>query len=162
MFAVIFAVMNDIDRQICEIVQTEGRISASDLAQRLGLPISTANDRLRRLTANGTIRGWRADIDPRRVGADLCAFVLIDMRHEGEAEAVKAISAHAEVQEFHHVSGPHSYLAKLRVADMAALQAFLTDAIKPQTAVTATETLFAMDTVKETAALRIAPEEDAG
>ncbi|SLN71435.1 Leucine-responsive regulatory protein [Roseivivax jejudonensis] len=149
--------MKDIDRKICEIIQVEGRLSASDLAQRLKLPASTANDRVRRLVANGSILGWRAELDPRRVGAGLCVFVLIDMSHEGEDKAVRAIAAHAEVQELHHISGPHSYLAKLRVGDMAALQEFLTNVIKPQAAVSATETVFAMRTVKETAALHISP-----
>jgi len=147
--------MDKIDRRICEIVQDDGRLSMAALAERLGLPLSTTADRLKRLQAGGAIRGWQARLDPAAFDAALCAFVFVDMRHEGEAEAVGALSARPEVQEIHHVSGPHSYLVKLRVSDMAAVQAFLADVLKPLAAVTGTETVFALATVKETGAVPV-------
>ncbi|MCB1336937.1 MAG: Lrp/AsnC family transcriptional regulator [Maritimibacter sp.] len=147
--------MDDIDRRICDLVQGDGRRTAAGIAEAVGLPLSTAADRLKRLQATGAIRGWQAVLDPALLGAGLCAFVLVDMRFDGEAEAVDALRAHPEVQELHHISGPHSYLMKLRLADMAAMQAFLAEAVKPLAAVTRTETIFALDTVKETAALAI-------
>ena len=94
-------------------------------------------------------------LDPTALGAGLCAFVLVDMAFDGETEATAALAAHPEVQELHHVSGPHSYLMKLRLADMPALQAFLADVVKPLAAVTRTETILALDTVKETAAIAV-------
>ena len=72
-------------------------------------------------------------------------------------DTVAALAACPEVQEIHHVSGPHSYLMKLRLADMAALQAFLTGVVKPLGAVMRTETILALDTVKETTAIAITP-----
>ena len=55
-----------------------------------------------------------------------------------------------EVQECHHVTGQHSYLLKLRVADTRALQTFLQDKLKPLSGITGSETLVVLDTVKET------------
>jgi len=149
--------MDSIDRKICALVQADGKTSTASIAAAVGLPLSTAADRLKRLHAAGTIRGWQALLDPAALGAGLCAFVLIDMSFAGEAEAVAALAARAEVQELHHISGAHSYLAKLRLADMAAMQAFLAEVVKPLAAVTRTETIFALDTVKETAAIPVAP-----
>lgn len=154
--------MDDTDRKICEVIQERGRVSSAALAELLGLPVSTAHDRLRRLEASGVILAWRAALDPMRIGAGLCAFMLIDMGYEGEAEAVAALRARPELMELHHVSGRHSYLAKIRVADMAAAQAFLDAVVKPLRAVQRTETIFAMETLKETSAAQIAPAADAG
>ena len=147
--------MDDIDREICRLVQDDGKRPTASIADAVGLPLSTTADRLKRLQAAGTILGWHASLDPAAVDAGLCAFVLVDMGFNGEAEAARALAAQPEVQELHHISGPHSYLMKLRLADMAALQAFLADVVKPLAAVTRTETILALDTVKETAAVRV-------
>ncbi|WP_170336893.1 Lrp/AsnC ligand binding domain-containing protein [Ruegeria arenilitoris] len=60
----------------------------------------------------------------------------------------------------HHISGGHSYLLQLRVKDMNAVQDFLAEVVKPFTAVTHTETIFALKTHKETAPVRVAPRSD--
>lgn len=147
--------MDNIDRNICGILQGAGRTSSAELAEAVGLSLSAANDRVRRLAASGAIAGWQARLDPQAFGLGLCAFVLIDMAFEGEAEAVATLKAYPEVQELHHISGPHSYLMKLRVADTRALQAFLTTAVKPLAAVVRTESIITLDTAKETAAILI-------
>jgi Lrp/AsnC family leucine-responsive transcriptional regulator len=150
--------MDDIDRKICRLVQQDGKVSTATLAEAVGLPLSTAADRLRRLAAAGVIRGWEARLDAARVGVPLCAFVLVDMDYEGEADAAAALAARPEVLELHHVSGAHSYLMKLRLIDMAAAQRFLAEVVKPLAAVNRTETIFALDTVKETLALPLGPD----
>lgn len=148
--------MDEIDRMICDTVQRDGKLSSAGLARAVGLPVSTANDRLRRLEAQGVIAAWRAVLDPMRVGAGLCAFVLVDMAHDGEADAVAALRARAEVMELHHVSGAHSYLLKLRVRAMPDVQRFLADVLKPLAAVQRTETIFALETLKETSEVCVA------
>lgn len=152
--------MDKVDRRICEIVQRDGRASSATIAEYVAVPTSTANDRLRRLAANETIQRWQAVLNPDHIGAGLAAFVLIDMTHDGEAEAVETLCARPEIMELHHISGAHSYLAKVRVQDMLAMQRFLADVIKPLKAIHHTETTFAMKTLKETSAMMIAGLED--
>ena len=147
--------MDSIDRKICEILQVQGRASNAEIAQSVGLSLSAASERVRRLSASGAITGWQARLSPQAFGVGLCAFVLLDLSYEGEAQAVTALSAHPEVQELHHISGPHSYLMKLRVADTRALQAFLSEVVKPLPAVLRTESIITLDTAKETAAIAI-------
>ncbi|WP_161470942.1 Lrp/AsnC family transcriptional regulator [Tropicimonas marinistellae] len=151
--------MDDTDRKICEILQAQGRASSAELAAAVGLSVSSANERVRRLVAQGVISQWQAVLDREAAGAALCAFVLIDMDFDGEAEAAAELTARPEVLELHHISGAHSYLMKLRLPDTAALQRFLQDVVKPLRAVRRTETMISLDTQKETAAVRIlAPE----
>lgn len=147
--------MDELDRKICSQLQENGRRSSAELAQAVGLSVSAANDRVRRLNTAGVIAGWQARLDPQSFGLGLCAFVLIDMRFEGEADAVAALTACDEVQELHHISGPHSYLMKLRVADTRGLQDFLTRVVKPLPAIVRTESIITLDTAKETAAIAI-------
>lgn len=151
--------MDEIDRKICGLVQKDGRRSSAEIAEAVGVSVSTANERVRRLAASGVISAWRGVLDPVRVGAGLCGYVLIDMSFDGEAEAAEALAARPEVLELHHISGPHSYLAKVRVADTRAMQKFLQDVLKPLKAVQRTETIFTLDTVKETTEVLITPPE---
>ncbi len=151
------------DRKIAGLVQRKGRSSSAEIAEAVGLSVSTANERVRRLQARGVITAWRAVLDPKRAGAGLCGFVFLDMDYDGEAEAKAALTRCPEVQELHHVSGARSYLMKLRLADTDAMQAFLQDRVKPLKAVTRTETLFVLETVKETTEVLIAePSGDRG
>ncbi|WP_372885196.1 Lrp/AsnC family transcriptional regulator [Shimia sp.] len=147
--------MDEIDRKICEILQGAGRASSAEIATKVGVSVSTAHERVRRMVAEGGILGWAARLDPERAGAGLCCFVLVDMAYDGEAEACAALAAHDEVMELHHISGAHSYMMKLRLRDTRALQDFLTEHVKPLAAVLRTESMISLEALKESAALRI-------
>ncbi|MDV7141948.1 Lrp/AsnC family transcriptional regulator [Tropicimonas sp. TH_r6] len=147
--------MDRIDRKICSLLQVNGRASSAELAEEVGLSVSSANERVRRLVAQGIVTGWQARLDPEAVGAALCALVLIDMEYSGEAEACAALIARPEVMELHHVSGPHSYLMKIRVKDSRNLQAFLQEVLKPLPAIRRTETLVSLEALKESGAIPI-------
>ncbi len=149
--------MDDIDRNICGIVQRDGRVSSAEIAEAVGVSVSTANERVRRLVSTGVVAAWRGVLDPVHVGAGLCGFMLLDMAFEGEEEAIDILKQQPEIQELHHISGAHSYLAKIRVADTAALQDFLQNIVKPLVAVQRTQTNLVLDTIKETTEMVIAP-----
>ncbi|NDR56543.1 Lrp/AsnC family transcriptional regulator [Aliiruegeria sabulilitoris] len=148
--------MDDIDRKICGLLQGNARASSAELAEAVGLSVSSAHERVRRLVSQGVVIGWQARLEPDAVGAGLCALVFIDMDYEGEPEACAALVARPEVMELHHVSGAHSYLMKIRVRDSRSLQAFLQEVLKPLPAVRRTETLLSLEALKETTAMPIA------
>lgn len=142
------------DKKIAEILQVNGRASSAEIAEAIGVSVSTANERVRRLAKDGVVTEWRAVLDPDKVGAPLCAFVLLDLAYEGEEEACDALVVCPEVQELHHISGRRSYLMKLRLSDVAALQTFLHDKVKPLNAVMKTETIISLQPLKETSVLK--------
>ncbi len=147
--------MDAIDRKIATLLQADGRASNAEIAEHVGVSVSTAHERVRKMATSGEIKAWRAVLDPAAVGAGLCVFVLVDMQYEGEEDACAALVACPEVQELHHISGPHSYLMKLRLRDTPALQAFLQEVVKPLPAVMRTETLLSLSTLKETSAVKL-------
>lgn len=150
--------MDEIDRKIAEALQADGRASSTDIAALVGVSVSTANERVRRLVSNGTIKEWRGVLNPEKVGAALCVFVFLDLAYDGETEACQALRNCPEVLELHHISGQHSYLMKVRVRDTGALQGFLKSHVKPLRAVQRTETILSLDALKETTTVKMSPD----
>ncbi len=148
--------MDKIDRKICEILQKDGRASSAEIAAAVGVSTSTANDRVRRLASTNIVKGWHGQLDAEKAGAGLCAFILIDMAYDGEAEACQLIAGRPEVMELHHISGAHSYLVKIRVENTRALQHFLSTVLKPVGAIQNTETIISLEAKKETGAVLVA------
>ena len=142
--------MDDIDKKISNLIQKNGRLSSAEIAAAVGVSVSTANERVTRLTSSGIVKDWRAVLNPKNVGASLCAIIMVDVNYEGEEETTETLSTFKEIQEIHHISGAHSYLIKIRVADTDALQNFLSEKVKPLKGVTGTESFIVLETVKET------------
>ncbi|HEY3603828.1 MAG TPA: Lrp/AsnC family transcriptional regulator, partial [Sporichthyaceae bacterium] len=69
--------MEDIDRQIVELLCADGRMSFTDLGKRTGLSTSAAQQRVRRLEQRGVLRGYVAVVDPDAIGLPLTAFISI-------------------------------------------------------------------------------------
>lgn len=150
--------MDTYDLQILQLIQSDNRRSAAEIGQEVGLSVSAVSDRLRRLNATGAVTANRAVIDPSRVGITLCAFIFVDLEPRAdEALFAAAVRSFGEVQEAHHITGPHSWMVKVRVRDTAALQRFLATQLKPVAGVLRTETVIALDTVKESSELSFSP-----
>jgi Lrp/AsnC family transcriptional regulator, leucine-responsive regulatory protein len=147
-----------IDRQLLALLQQDSRVSLADLGQRVGLSISAVNERPKKLHARRVLRGFVALVDPPSVGLGLAAFVQVALdRPEREAAFVRRVAASPEVQECHHVTGDFSYLLEVRVRDTAHLEAFLGEEVKSTPGVVRTQTIVALSTRKETAAVSVAP-----
>jgi Lrp/AsnC family leucine-responsive transcriptional regulator len=144
------------DLSILQILQRDNRRSAADVGREVGLSVSAVSDRIRRLNTAGTILANRAVVDPSRAHLLLCAFLFIDLAaHTDESALARALREFPEVQEAHHITGPHSWLLKVRVRDSRALQSLLTHRLKPLPGVMRTETIIVLDTAKETTELAL-------
>ena len=77
------------DRAILDILAVDGRLPITELAQRIGLSKSPTQARLKRLIADGTIRGFRAILDPRKLGLDLSRFDGLRLRVKGDGQTFK-------------------------------------------------------------------------
>lgn len=147
--------IEDLDRFDCAILTelaSEGRISITELAKRIGLSKSPTQARLRRLEEAGVIRGYRAILDPIRLGMDHVAFVEIRMSDTRETalEAFnKAVSLIPEVEQAHLIAGNFDYLLKVRTSDMRAYRRVLAEKISTLPGVSLTSTYVAMQAVKE-------------
>ena len=150
--------MDEIDRNIVVALQQDGSSGLAELAKVAGLSVSATAERVKRLEERGVIRAWRADLDPAEVGCPLLAHVLAAVAPGREDAAFRdRVRREEAVLECHAVTGPWTYLLKLRVSDLAALDALLNEELRPLPGVHRVETLVALATVKESAILPVAP-----
>lgn len=144
--------MDRFDAAILTVLAEDGRISITDLAKRIGLSKSPTQARLRRLEDIGVILGYRALLDPIRLGLDHVAFVevrLEDTREVALRAFNEAVSRVPEIEQAHMIAGNFDYLLKVRTRDMAAYRRFLGETVTTLPYVANTSTYVAMEAVKE-------------
>lgn len=143
--------LNEADRRILKIIQSEGRITNQDLASRCALSSSACFDRLKRLRDKGYILGFHAVLDPAKLDRALLIFIEVLMdRTTGDVFHAfsAAVQKMPEILECHMVAGGFDYLIKVRVRDMAAYRAFLADTLVYMPGVRETRTYAVLDEVK--------------
>ena len=116
-----FPGLDRFDRAILTALAENGRMSVADLARRIGLSKSPTQARLRRLEADGIIAGYRALLDPIRLGLDHVAFVevrLNDTREAALAAFNAAVRRIGEIEQVHLIAGNFDYLMKVRTRSM--------------------------------------------
>ncbi len=141
------------DQSILTILAEDGRVSVADLARRIGLSKSPTQARLKRLEAEGIITGYRALLDPIRLGLDHVAFVEVSMsdtREKALAEFNAAVRRVAEIEQAHMIASNFDYLLKVRTGSMSEYRAVLAEKISSLPHVANTSTFVAMEAVKET------------
>ena len=144
--------LDDFDRKIIAVLRQDGRISVTDLAQRIGLSKTPCQVRLRRLIASGVIRGFTALVDPAKLGLDHVAFAevkLSDTREAALAEFNAAVQRIPEVEECHMIASSFDYLLKVRTPDIRRYRMVLGEKISSLPYVASTSTYVAMETVKD-------------
>ncbi len=142
------------DSKILEILSTDGRISITDLAARVGLSKSPCQVRVRRLQDDGFIRGFRAVLDPARLGRDHVAFVEVKLTDTTEA-ALNAFNTEvrkvSEIEQCHMIAGAFDYLLKVRSQDIHDYRRVLGETISSLPYVGSTSTHVSMQAVKDQA-----------
>jgi Lrp/AsnC family leucine-responsive transcriptional regulator len=144
------------DRTILAVLQKDGRIAITALAEKVGLSPNATAERMRRLQREEIITGFRATLNPAALGRGLTAFVEVRLdRTSSEVfdDFARVIRRMDGVEECHMVAGGFDYLLKTRHRDMAAYRAFLSDTLIDLPGVRDTRTYAVMEAVIEGGAL---------
>lgn len=114
------------NKNILNILQKKGRISNNDLSDEVGVPTTTVFERIKKMEKEDIIKGYKAIVDPNKVGLGLLSFVFIrtDIVNYDE-NLVKEIEKIPFVLELHEVAGDYSYVAKVCARDTAHLSIIL-------------------------------------
>lgn len=142
------------DQKILKELSREGRLPVTDLAKRVGLSKSPCQVRLKRLQAEGYIRGYKAVIDQAKLGLEHIAFVEVKLKDTTEQalsafnDAVRAVP---EIEQCHMIAGAFDYLLKVRTKDIASYRAILGETISSLPHVGNTSTHVSMQAVKDDA-----------
>jgi DNA-binding Lrp family transcriptional regulator len=117
--------VDTIDRKILAELQAEGRLTVTELAQRVGLSVAPCHRRLRELERAGAIRGYRAVVDPAAIGLGFEVLVQVTMDREDAATIADFERGLAQIPEIRHAErlfGDPDYLLRVATADIAAYQ----------------------------------------
>lgn len=154
MRTVVLQTLDQIDRKILDELARDGRLSVAELSRRVNLSKTPCQARIKRLEAEGYILGYRAVIDPNRLGLPHVAFVevkLSDTRKAALAAFNKAVRALPEVEQVHMIASSFDYLLKVRTKDIAAYREVLGEKISALPHVAHTSTHVSMEAVKDDA-----------
>lgn len=162
--------MDKTDRKILAILQTDGRLSNQEVAERVNLSPSPCLRRIKRLEESGVIRQYVALLDPDKIGLGLLAYVNVRLEKHSDAplSAAAHANAHAaspradfavsvaqwqEVVACYAMTGEMDYLLRVHVEDMQHFSRFMMETLLRHPAVLDVKSSFALQKVKDTTAL---------
>jgi Lrp/AsnC family transcriptional regulator, leucine-responsive regulatory protein len=118
--------VEEIDRQILQLLTADGRMSFTDLGKATGLSTSAVHQRVRRLEHRGVIKGYAAVVDAEAVGLPLTAFVSVTPLDPAAPDDIPERLSHiTEIEACHSVAGEENYILKVRVPTPGALESLL-------------------------------------
>jgi len=140
--------LDRLDKEILEILQEDGRISYSKIAQMLNMSESTIHMRIKRLKELGILRGFYADIDMEKIGLKVLAFVQLKADPKKYEQVLNVLKEMKEVAEIYDVTGEYYALVKVVVPSNEDLAKVLDD-IGKLDGVTDTYTMIVLRVIKE-------------
>ena len=150
--------LDRIDRSILRVLQQDGRISFTELGERVNLSTTPCTERVRRLEREGVILGYHARLNPQLLRASLLVFVEISLDNKsGDAfdDFRRAVLKLPHVLECHLVSGDFDYLIKARISEMASYRKLLGDILLKLPHVRESKSYIVMEEVKESLELPV-------
>lgn len=120
--------LDQTDRTILRILQSDSKKTAKEIANMLSLTVSPVYERIRRLENQGFIKKYVAILDKTRIGRTVTAMCQVSMRYHNEAfidEFVDQIQDLKEVQECYHVAGQVDFILKIHVRSLEEYHEFV-------------------------------------
>jgi len=145
-----------LDLKIMQLLQSNGRISLTELAEKVGLSTTPCTERVRRLERDGAIEGYYARLNPQMLSASLLVFVEIKLSAKsGDIFDAfrREVQLIPEILECHLVSGEFDYLIKARIPDMSMYRELLGNILLKLPAANESRSYVVMEEIKETLAL---------
>ncbi len=148
--------LDAIDQKILQVVSRDARITVTELSDQVGLSKTLCHTRLRRLEKDGYILGYRALLDPVKLGLDHIAFVEVKLSDTRAAALKKfnvAVRQLPQVEQCHMIAGGFDYLLKVRTHDITAYRNLLGEVLSVLPHVSQTSTYVVMEAVKDSSVL---------
>ncbi|KNC15853.1 AsnC family transcriptional regulator [Pantoea sp. RIT-PI-b] len=150
--------MDRIDCNILAELQKDGRLSLTDLAERVGISLSSCQRRVRALEQEGVITGYRAHLDPARFGLNFSAIVFVTLR-EGDRKAVsafeEAVKEIPQIIQAQRLFGDPDYLLHVITRDLPAFQELYDEKLSGMSGVQRLTSTLVMKTVVKDRALPV-------
>ena len=143
------------DHLLLKLLQNNSRISASEAGKKLELSVPAASERIKKLLYGGYIKKFTAQLDSKKLGLDLTAFISVDSASSSHYEdIVEQSRTNGSVLECHSVTGEGSHLLKICIQNSIKLESLLKE-IQGWPGVVRTHTWVVLSTFKESTKLNI-------
>ena len=147
--------MDEKDKLILSLLQKDGRMTASEIAEKVDLSVPAVTERIRKLTEGGVLKEFRAVLEAKKVDYDVTAYILLDMSSSNSyGDMVQYAQDNDEVLECHSITGEGSHILKVRTHDTSSLESLLRN-IQSWPGVIRTHTMIVMSTFKEATYLQL-------
>src|SRR5437660_1573433 len=150
--------LDAIDRKILGHLQTDGRMTMQELADKVGLSVSPCHRRVKLLEERGVISRYVATVDQKALGLHVSVFISIKLARQKEEDLnrfARAISKWDEVLECYLMTGNRDYLLRVVAADLSAYETFLKTKLTRLDGIASIESSFALSQVKYSIALPV-------
>jgi Lrp/AsnC family transcriptional regulator, leucine-responsive regulatory protein len=144
--------IDSINQEILREIVHDGRMSNTDLAQKVGLSPSACLRRVHELERKGIIKGYRAIIDQKVLGGGLTVYVAVGLSRHLKSDQLafeRAMSLATQVRECHMVSGVIEYMLRIEVADLDAFKYFHSEVLGTLPLVSSIVSYFVMESSKD-------------
>ena len=137
---------DELDFKILNVLMDHAQMPYTEVAEKVHTSSGTVHVRMRKLEAQGVIKGSRLLIDPAPMGYDICAFLGIFLEKGSLYKlAVKRLEEIPEIVELHYTTGNYNILAKIYCRDTRHLREVLNEKIQTIEGVERTETFISLD-----------------
>jgi Lrp/AsnC family leucine-responsive transcriptional regulator len=147
--------IDEIDRELVSLLQTDARLSNAALAEKVGLTTSSVHERVKRLEKKGIIKRYVAVVDAEALGKPVIAFIRLTVGSastdylEAKNSVLGICRDEPDVLECHAVAGEDCYILKVRAPSPGALEKLI-ERIRCKAQVSRTTTSIVLSTLKET------------
>lgn len=144
--------LDSVDKKILATLQSNGRITNVDLAEKVGITAPPCLRRVRALEEAGYIEGYHADLNNKTLGYTITAFVLVGLNSNSEADLSsfeEKVNGWLLVRECYLVNGEYDFILKVVARDLTEYQEFLTGELTPTPHVSSVKTAFSVRTGKK-------------
>ena len=143
--------LDHIDHKILRHLQENARITNAELAERVGLSPTPCLRRLRKLEADGIIKGYHTEVNREALGVNVTVIILVKLEREDDKtlrEFEAAIRQRQEVMECYLVTGKFDYFIRVLVPSLAAYETFLSETILRMPNIATVESSFTLREVE--------------
>lgn len=151
--------LDDIDSRLLGALLSDGRASATELADAAGIATSTATKRLSALEESGVIEGYQPEVDYAAFGYEVTAVFRLDVEGSGLATVVEDLAATAQMVDVYEVTGGDDIVAIGKFTDTGELNARIRDLVTHEE-VRTVATNIVLDTVCEYDAPPVKPSDE--
>ncbi len=146
------------DLGILDLLQENCKQPLAAIGEKVGLTASSIMERIHKLEQAGVITGYVAQVDARRLGKDVAAFIGVSIDHPEAIGAFEREIGHiADVLDCHHVTGHHTLILKVKTENTESLE-HLIGRMRSIDGVTRTETMVVLSTHTERTRVGLEPE----